>query len=99
MCVMEPGLKNAPAKLPELMEFLRSGYGKDDEWLFVVWHVPVQPMASVVYAFKRTIPAGTDLVFDKLWERFQKDGGDFRNSRFKFIPNVKQVRLIHSISP
>ena len=95
MCVMEPGLKHATTKLPELVEFLSTGRGKDDQWLFVAWHVPVQPMASVFYAFKRTLPLGTDPVFEKLWERFRTDTDDFRNSRFKFIPSVKQVRATH----
>ena len=91
---MEPGLKRAPKILKELRDFLETGHGREDEWLFVAWHVPVQPAASVWYGFKRTMSKGVDLVFDRLWDRFTHGTDKFRNERFKFIPSVKQVRAI-----
>ena len=91
---MEPGLKRAPKILKELRDFLETGRGREDDWLFVAWHVPVQPTASVWYGFKRTMSKGVDPVFDRLWDRFTRGTDKFRNERFKFIPSVKQVRAM-----
>ena len=85
--VLQPGTDHLALNDPTLSAHLKRY--PDTEWFFVVWNIPTEPLsASTLYAFKRVVPPGADPLFDDLWHRFKTGDDEFRNERFKFLPNV-----------
>jgi len=79
-------LPHVASAVPSLRNHIEARPGSF--FLIVSWLIPGPPFRTVVFAFERILPVGSDPVVDRLFQDFLDGTDDQRRKRFKYIPRL-----------